>query len=339
MTYSPHPIGPSRATFRSEAGSDNLALSPDTWHRFGAPKADEVYSCGGLILTLSGAGILANLNRLGQGAALEIAIHEADRFGIAQDRSLSTFVSVESAEDWRRGTHEGTVVEMDVDRSVEGTPRPVLTGIARRSPPAPNSAIWISHPIALRYGDTVERVVWEVDMLRDQRGSALEQMRLELQVGITQADGSVSWPQNWTVLDPTATRGRTFDPPLSGQSLRWRVGLTYHDAADAAFDPDALRTQKVFMLGAWVLLSDPWWRFATMARLLQVSESDPVLRPAMQPGDPDLAILRLPLPAELRGRHGEHIAARLTGNVTGLDAVHIEAVADLELAPRPSDRL
>lgn len=333
--FRPRLLSPGEAALRHATGSDDLTDHPDDWYVLAPRHDDEVYSVAALQLTISGEGLLDALDRLGNGAVLEIAVFEADRFGVAQDGTLAALVALEAAEDWRRGIHDGTVIDPEAGRRLDGAPRPALVGRSRTSPPSPNNAQWTSADIDLRYGRHIERAVWEIEGVRDRAGEDIDALRLEFMTGRHQG-GGIDWDPSWTSLNVAGDQGRWFDPPLEADVIRCRVGLTYETPVDAAYHPMAARTQRVFMLGFWIRLEAPWWRFGSLARLLREAEKDPLLRSASWDGA-DVALLRLPLPVRLRKRHGERIAARIVGGADGLTLIRIEAVAEIGFAPLIGD--
>jgi hypothetical protein len=182
----------------------------------------------------------------------------------------------------------------------------------------------------LRYGSAVSALTWQADLVRDEAGVALPSARLVLETGVT-AGGVTTWTPSITVQSGAELDAGHLElaAPAPCDRYRLRIELDFVAIGQAAHrESAALRTSVVFAAGAWVVLDSPWWTIRSLADLLQRAELGRELRPAGYDGSWDVCIARLPLGAEVRGRRGERLRARIAQPGDALRMLEIRAVTD-----------
>lgn len=327
-------LAPAEGTLRHTSGATNLSMYPGDWFSLAPRAAEEQISLSGLEIILSGQGLLEHIEGFGgTNASFEIALHLRDRFGSVHDLAAKTLYTIETAAEWQAGTHHGTMMDPHAGNLPQEASRAGLRGAdLLPGQPEPPSVSWTSPRIALSFGTDIERVVWEVDDLRDNTGNALQEYKLSFRVGPTLAGPMGEWQE----VSALALLGRTecvFDDPVpSGHFAQWMVELKYSPSSGAAFDETPRRTPIIYSLGFWLRLPSHHWKFESLADLLARADVRARLLPLGWKGAVDAVLLRLPLEIELRRKPWESIHARFVlpaGTASPLDTLQIRATGSL----------
>jgi hypothetical protein len=327
-------LGRREALLRDPAsGASNLAAAPGTWFQLSPVGRDERYELGALGFRCAGEGLLDNAATWAGGdAVLELALEIEDGYGRVRDVASLVPHHTSLAIEWRRGVHEGTVVDPEAGRSLDGSSRAGLRGRPPAAmPPAPAlpaPARWTGPVVPLRHGSAVVACAWEVWPRLDPAAAPVAAPTFELATAQGGAIGA------FAVVGQGAqeiARGyRDLGTPAGGDGFRWRVTLPYGDPGVATPPGERPgRTAVVLTLCAFIALANPRWHFTSLADLLERAELARHVERGGWDGQADVALLQVPLEAVLRGGRDERLRARLVGDPGGLDTLELHAIADL----------
>lgn len=323
------------------SGQSNLAATPGQWHELGPARADERFEVASLGLTLAGPGLLAHLDGFaGAAGRLEFGIDLFDGYGLVRDLAALVPYHLASGPEWQAGTHTGTHAASDAGMLADGSSRLGLKGLPQLFAfAAPAAASWESAEIPLRWGRAVAALSWDTVLLRDASGATVAAPRFELRTGTTGVGGAVTWGA-YTIVASTAVEVEagqaTLVVPLGGDVMQIRVTLPYQDPGTATPERETIvRTATLFGLCAWIVQDAGRWHFGSVAELIDRSEIGRHLAGMAWQASDDVAILRLPVTAMLRGSFGEKLRARFVAGPAGVALTNAEvyAVADLRIDP------
>jgi hypothetical protein len=336
--YQPRILSRRESLLRHADGGTNLADHGGEWYEAAPTAHDEIWDVASIGLTLGGVDLLGSLGSFaGADGSLELSAVLLDGYGAVRDMAAETAVTVGTGAEWRAGSHDDTFCDVEAGRHADGSERPGLRGLSDSTGVGPAQARWTSEPIPLRYGDEVVGAGWEIDLLGDAGGDVVGPPKLEVRTGTSASSGLFHFG-DFQVLAQSADdydqAHADISPALEGDVLQWRVTLPYVDPGVAARPGDAARrTAVVFSLCAWMRLAASRWHFESIAEMIDRSELTRHTQPGGL-GDADLAVLRIPLQATVRGARGERMRARLTGDaVEAMELVEVWAIADLRHDP------
>lgn len=332
-------LGRAEALLRHpQSNATNLASAAGEWFNLEPRFRDERHDVAALALTLAAPGLLSNCSSIaGTSVVLEVAIEVDDGYGRVRDVTSVVPHHTAAAHEWSRGTHQGTVCDAAAGRRLDGSARAGLRGeplpaFTASAPPV--SVRWTGPIVRLRHGQSIVACSWEIDPVGDAAGAVQAPPTIELAMGQVGAGGVSTMGAFSVVAQSAADIARGFvdlGAPLAGDLFRWRVTLPYLDpGVAAAVGEQVHRTAVVFRLCAWISLAQSRWRFTSLAQVIERSELARHFQVAGWDGTADVALLRVPLDAILRGGRGERVRARITGDPGSTPLViEAHAIADL----------
>jgi len=311
--------------------SANLVAHPGEWHVLAPQYQDEYWRVTSFNLILAGPGLLTQLRGFGGAAgSLGFGLDLFDGYGPVRNLAPIVFQATESPRDWNQGQHNGTLVDLAAGNYDNGKPRAGLRGDVRQA--ALGSVVWRSAEMLLRYGSQIVGITWQADLVRDEAGAPLDSARLILETGVTGGDGIIAWTPAATVsTGPQLSTGRQdLAAPVACDHYRFRLELDFFPVGQSAHRELAtVRTSIFFLVGAWIVLSSPWWTIRSLADLIHRAETDHELRSGGFDGNWDICVARLPVSAELTGRRREGVRARIHQPGPGLRLLEVHAVTDV----------